>query len=88
MSQVLQVNGDYKIKVSDGGTITLDAGTLGNIDVIGRLNVAGDITLTGSITIGTETETGEFTSSLIPNVDNFYNLGSTAKAWNTLYVNV
>lgn len=87
MSQVLQVNGDYKIKVSDGGTITLDAGTLGNIDVIGRLNVAGDITLTGSITIGTETETGEFTSSLIPNVDNFYNLGSTAKTWNTLYVN-
>lgn len=87
MSQVLQVNGDYKIKVSDGGTITLDSGTLGNIDVIGNLNVAGSVVLTGSITIGTETETGEFTSSLIPDEDNFYNLGSTGKTWKTLYIN-
>lgn len=48
MGQVIQVNGDYNIKASEGGRITLDTGAgVGEVLVTGNLVVEGD-TLTVS----------------------------------------
>jgi hypothetical protein len=92
MSQVFQVNGDYKIKVSDGGTITLDTGSgVGQVNVTGNLNVRGDITLSGNIVIGDQSTdqiqiTGEILSSLVPKLDNSFDIGSDQSGWRFLRV--
>ena len=41
-TNVVKVNGDYKIKSVQGGTITLDAGSTGNVKVTGKLTVEGE----------------------------------------------
>ena len=63
----------------------------GNTNVTGNLDVSGNITLGGNITIGdqavdTVNVVADFTSNLIPQADLTYNLGSTSKKWNNLYV--
>ena len=40
-TNVVKVNGDYKIKAAQGGNISLDAGPTGNIAITGNLNVYG-----------------------------------------------
>jgi hypothetical protein len=92
MSQVFQVNGDYKIKVSDGGTITLDTGSgVGQVNVTGNLNVQGDIRLGGNIVIGNQSTDqveifGEILSSLVPKLNNSFDLGSDQSGWRYLRV--
>lgn len=44
MGQFFRVNGDYNIKVKDGGTITLDPGNSGDVIVLGNLTVGGIVT--------------------------------------------
>jgi hypothetical protein len=44
MGQFFRVNGDYNIKVKDGGTIKLDTGTSGDTIITGNLTVQGDLT--------------------------------------------
>ena len=44
MGQFFRVNGDYNIKVRDGGTIKLDTGTSGDTIITGNLTVQGDVT--------------------------------------------
>lgn len=44
MGQYFQVNGDYNIKVKDGGTIKLDTGPSGDTIITGNLTVQGDVT--------------------------------------------
>jgi hypothetical protein len=44
MGQFFRVNGDYNIKVRDGGTIKLDTGTSGDTIITGNLTVQGDLT--------------------------------------------
>jgi len=44
MGQFFRVNGDYNIKVKDGGTIKLDTGTSGDTVITGNLTVQGDVT--------------------------------------------
>jgi len=44
MGQFFRVNGDYNIKVRDGGTIKLDTGPKGDTIITGNLTVAGDVT--------------------------------------------
>lgn len=44
MGQFFRVNGDYNIKVRDGGTIKLDTGTSGDTVITGNLTVQGDVT--------------------------------------------
>ena len=44
MGQFFRVNGDYNIKVKDGGTIKLDTGTSGDTIITGNLTVQGDVT--------------------------------------------
>ena len=49
MSKTLNVNtGNYKVKVPDGGTITLDTGSAGNVALTGNLQVAGTQTTVNS----------------------------------------
>jgi hypothetical protein len=93
MSQVLQVNGDYLVKVSDGGTITLDTGTrVGDVIITGNLVVDNDLTINGNLILGNEGSDivlvlGEISSDLKPKVSNIYDLGSESKTWRSLYVN-
>jgi hypothetical protein len=44
MGQFFRVNGDYNIKVKDGGTIKLDTGASGDTIITGNLTVQGDVT--------------------------------------------
>lgn len=49
MAKTLNVNtGNYKVKVPDGGTITLDTGSTGNVIATGNLQVAGTQTTVNS----------------------------------------
>jgi hypothetical protein len=78
------------------GDIIIDSGSdkiqlIGDTDVTGNLDVSGNITLGGNITIGdqqvdTVNVVADFTSNLIPQADLTYNLGSSSKKWNNLYV--
>jgi len=63
----------------------------GEINIAQNLSATGDINIAGTlITLGNQvTDTikfeAEVTSSIIPNVNNTYNLGSSSKIWNTVY---
>ena len=81
--------------IQDSGNLTFD-GTLltvtGNQKITGNLGVDGNITLGGNIQIGdnvvdTVTVTADFTSDLIPQVTNTYNLGSSSYRWKQLFAN-
>jgi len=67
------------------------AGTSGTISVSGSLIVSGTITANGNITLGDSVNDSvsfgaEISSSLIPDADDTYDLGSSAKQWNDLYI--
>jgi len=48
MSKFLNVDGDYKLTVTDGGEIRLDPGTTGKVKIIGNLEVDGATTTINS----------------------------------------
>ena len=69
-----------------------------NVTVTGNLAVGGNFDLTGNITIGGSSTSGgadtdtltiaaDITSNLIPDVDDTYDIGSSAKQWKDLYIN-
>ena len=92
-------NTDSKtLQVGDGSsTVTLVRLGLntGSIEFTGditasNVNLSGDITIGGNIFLGDGVAdnivvSGEFSSSLIPNDDNEYDLGSTSKKWRHIY---
>jgi hypothetical protein len=62
----------------------------GNLTVTGNVGVTGNVVIGGNITIGdaltdTITINAAIKSSLIPEVDNLYDLGSPAYQWRTVY---
>jgi hypothetical protein len=70
--------------------ITPLAGTSGTVSVSGSLLVSGSITANGNIVLGDSTADSvslgaEVSSSIIPDANNSYNLGSTAKTWKTIF---
>ena len=82
-----------------GGTLTVTGTTnlngdlliSGNIIQTGSIDLTGNIVLGGNITIGDQTTDivqfgGEVSSSIIPIVNNSFDLGSTSKSWKDLYV--
>ena len=82
------------IVLSAGGT-----GSTGNfgaisgsgLDITGNANIAGNLTLGGQLTIGDQTSdtvnvVASLSSSLIPSVDNAFDLGSETKIWRDLYI--
>jgi hypothetical protein len=63
----------------------------GDMSVDGNIDVTGDVTIGGNIRIGNQdvdtiTVVADFTSSLIPDDDRTYNLGSAGKNWNKIFV--
>ena len=60
MSKYLNVCGDYKLTVTDGGEIRLDPGNSGVVRIMGDLTVDGTATLANTNITGTVTLTGAF----------------------------
>jgi len=70
--------------------ITPLAGTSGTVNVSGSLFVSGSITANGNIILGDSTSDSvslgaEISSSIIPDANATYNLGSNAKKWNKVH---
>jgi len=78
------------INLSNGGNTALNI--VGNIVQTGSFYTSGDIVLRGNINIGdnltgdTVTLNSEISSSLIPDVHNAFDLGSSSKNWRNLHV--
>lgn len=88
----LSSNSNLEIRPSGTGTLDVYADTniTGNLNVTGNIDVTGNITIKGNITIGdalsdTIVINAAIKSSLIPETDNTYDLGSTAFKWKTAY---
>ena len=70
--------------------ITPLAGTTGTVSVSGSLHVSGSVTANGNIVLGNEVGDSvslgaEVSSSIIPDANNTYDLGSNAKTWKTMH---
>lgn len=78
---------DVNITANGTGNINLNSNTLVN----GNLHATGSISADGNIVIG-DADTDNITfnadvaSSIIPDVDNLYQLGATSKRWRDIYV--
>jgi len=64
--------------------------TASNLQLTGNANIDGNLVLGGNITIGDNTSDniilgGEISSSIIPDADGTYNLGSDSKRWANVY---
>jgi hypothetical protein len=79
-----------------GSTGTGSAGNFGAIsgsglDITGNANIGGNLTVGGQLTIGDATSdtvnvVASLSSSLIPSVNNAFDLGSPSKIWRDLYI--
>jgi len=81
-------NGDINFTANGSGGINLN----NNVLVTGNLHATGNITADGNITLGnapsdTVTFDAEVASSIIPNANNTYNLGSPSLQWANVYAN-
>ena len=70
--------------------ITPLAGTTGTVAISGSLLVSGSVTANGNIILGNEvgdsvTLGAEVSSSIIPDANNTYNLGSDSKTWKKVH---
>ena len=70
--------------------ITPLAGTTGTVAISGSLLVSGSVTANGNIILGNEvgdsvTLGAEISSSIIPDANNTYNLGSDSKTWKKVH---
>ena len=78
--------GNIIMDPSGSSTVNVNADT----NITGNLDVTGDVTIGGNITIGnqtldTVTVVADFTSNLVPDVTDTYDLGSISQNWRTLY---
>jgi cytoskeletal protein CcmA (bactofilin family) len=79
-------NANLEIDANGTGTIELLADT----NVTGNLHATGNISANGNITLGDAdtdniTINAEIASDVIPDANNTYNLGSTAKRWDNVW---
>ena len=87
--------GDTRVLFNDGGAMGSSANltfakTTNTLTLTGDLDVSGDVTIGGNITIGNQTldsitVVADFTSDLIPNASNSFNIGSDSKRWNRIF---
>jgi hypothetical protein len=80
----LDPNGTGKVDIQSATDIT------GNLLVNGNITATGNITIGGNLTIGdaltdTITINASIRSSLIPETDNLYDIGSAAYKWRAIY---
>lgn len=85
------VNVTGSLKVTGDATVESDLYVSGNIYQTGSFFTQGSIVLSGSINIGDFTGDtinfgGEVSSSILPAVNNAFDLGGPLNAWNDLYV--
>ena len=76
------------IVMDPSGSATVNINT--DTNITGDLDVTGDVTIGGNITIGNQTldtinVVADFTSNLVPDVTDTYDLGSISQNWRTLY---
>jgi hypothetical protein len=74
-----------------GSTGNFGAISGSGLDITGNANIAGNLTLGGQLTIGDATSdtvnvVASLSSSLIPQTDNVFDLGSATKSWRDLYI--
>ena len=87
-------NSELNQITSSGGIDILNSSITGSsisTGSFGHLNVHGNAVIGGNLQFGDAdtdniTVTGEFTSNLIPDASDSYNLGSDTKRWNDLYL--
>ena len=92
------VTGDQTIGGTLGVTSTATVGKLisgeitgSNLKLTGNADIAGNINLGGNISVGDATTDfvsfgADISSSIIPDVDNAFDLGTTSQGWKDLYV--
>jgi hypothetical protein len=85
-------SGDVTLSSTGTGSNLVVGGISGSsLDITGNANIAGNLTLGGQLTIGDQTSdtvnvVASLSSSLIPSVDNAFDLGSQTKIWRDLYI--
>lgn len=93
-----QVNGSIWLEANGSGTVDIQTGPgisakiYGDLSVTGNFNINGNLSKQGNIIVGnniledTVTVVPDFSQSLIPGVDNFYDLGTSTSRWRNIYV--
>ena len=78
--------GNIVMDPSGSATVNVNADTniTGNLDVTGNITIGGNLTI-GNENVDTVTVVADFTSNLIPDVANTYDLGAIDKAWRQLF---
>jgi len=95
-SASLHVGGNLLVDshITSSGDISgsyIGTGSFGRLEVVGNSNLTGDLTLGGNITIGDATSDSvsfgaEVSSSMIPDADSSYDIGSSSKNWRFGYI--
>ena len=72
------------------GSIDVISSSNSNLNILGDLTVDGDTTIKGNLTFGDATTDSvnfgaEISSSIIPDANDAYDLGSSTKAWSKVY---
>ena len=80
-------NADLNFRPNGTGAVNVNS----NLNVTGNIHATGNISADGDIVLGdadtdTITFNGEIASNIIPDVTDTYNLGSSTKRWNEVYV--
>lgn len=92
-----QVNGSIWLEANGSGQVTfLTDGVMntihGDLSVTGNFNINGNLSKQGNIIVGnniledTVTVVPDFSQSLIPGIDNNYDLGTSSIKWRNIYV--
>ena len=88
----LEFNTDKTTLVVGDGVAEITIAKLNSVNS-GSFNVSGDVTIGGTITIGDNTSdnlvvNADLSSSIIPNNDNAFDLGSTSFKYRVIYANI
>ena len=79
------------LQVDEASTLTGNVTASANLSVGGDLTVTGNATINGNLTFGNATTDtvsfgADINSNFIPDVDDTYDLGSSAQEWRNLYI--
>jgi hypothetical protein len=85
-SLTVSVNNNFNLNTTDTGKVVSNS----NVLVNGSLHATGDITFDGNVTLGnattdTVTFSADVNSSIIPNLNNTDDIGSSSLRWRNLY---